>query len=82
MGTYSEVPRPFPIQFAPMRGDGSGIEGTPNDGYHFLYQPCISNVELTAGIFKAKIPATMVQSAEQSSAKHWIHRPVTLWLRI
>jgi len=29
-----------------LRGDGSGIEGT-NDGFHFLYQPCQSNVELT-----------------------------------
>ena len=36
----------FSNSICTMRGDGSGIEGT-NDGYHFLYQPCISNVELT-----------------------------------
>ncbi|HTV62908.1 MAG TPA: PA14 domain-containing protein, partial [Verrucomicrobiae bacterium] len=29
-----------------LRGGGAGIGGT-NDGFHFLYQPCISNVELT-----------------------------------
>ncbi len=29
-----------------LRGDGSGIEGT-KDGFHYLYQPCQSNVELT-----------------------------------
>jgi hypothetical protein len=29
-----------------LRGGGAGIGGT-NDGFHFLYQPCVSNVELT-----------------------------------
>jgi alpha-glucosidase (family GH31 glycosyl hydrolase) len=29
-----------------LRGEGAGIEGT-NDGFHYLYQPCLSNVELT-----------------------------------
>lgn len=29
-----------------VRGGGAGIGGT-NDGFHFLYQPCVSNAELT-----------------------------------
>ena len=29
-----------------LRGGGAGIDGT-NDGFHFLYQPCVSNTELT-----------------------------------
>lgn len=29
-----------------LRGGGAGIGGT-NDGFHFLYQPCVSNADLT-----------------------------------
>jgi len=29
-----------------VRGGGAGIGGT-NDGFHFLYQPCVSNAQLT-----------------------------------
>jgi alpha-glucosidase (family GH31 glycosyl hydrolase) len=29
-----------------VRGGGAGLGGT-NDGFHFLYQPCVSNAELT-----------------------------------
>ena len=36
----------FSNSICTLRGDGSGIEGT-NDGFHYLYQPCQSNVELT-----------------------------------
>jgi hypothetical protein len=36
----------FSNSICTLQGDGSGIEGT-NDGFHYLYQPCQSNVELT-----------------------------------
>ncbi len=36
----------FSNSICTLRGDGSGIEGT-NDGFHYLYQPCQSKVELT-----------------------------------
>jgi hypothetical protein len=29
-----------------VRGGGAGIGGT-NDGFHYLYQPCVSNVQMT-----------------------------------
>jgi hypothetical protein len=37
----------FSNSICTLRGDGSGIGGA-NDGFHYLYQPCQSNVELTA----------------------------------
>jgi len=36
----------FSNSICTLRGDGSGIGGT-KDGFHYLYQPCSSNVELT-----------------------------------
>ena len=36
----------FSNSICTLRGDGAGIEGI-NDGFHYLYQPCLSNVELT-----------------------------------
>jgi len=41
-----------------VRGGGGGIGGT-NDGFHYLYQPCVSNVQMT------------VQLLNQSSTNRW-----------
>jgi hypothetical protein len=32
-----------------VRGGGAGIGGT-NDGFHFLYQPCVTNVQMTVQV--------------------------------
>jgi len=32
-----------------VRGGGAGVGGT-NDGFHYLYQPCVSNVQITVKI--------------------------------
>lgn len=45
-GNVIEGASTFSNSICTLRGDGSGIEGS-NNGFHYLYQKCLNNVELT-----------------------------------
>ncbi len=44
-----------------MRGSGAGIGGT-NDGFHFLYQPCVGDVQFTTRVLSQQSPGTNAEA--------------------
>ena len=46
MATWWKARQPVSNSVWVVRGGGAGI-GSTNDGFHFLYQPCITNVQMT-----------------------------------